>query len=109
MWRSELDSEKRSEVRQKTKRCYHAEIRLTGVPVYEVKLLNISTSGSCILIKEDSLLVNYLKVRRNLMVKYYLEDREKSTEVFGAEVKYITKATEGQFKGHYLVGLAILK
>ena len=43
------------------------------------------------------------------MVKYYLEDRNKPTEVFEAEVKYITKAKEGQFKGHYLVGLAILK
>ena len=43
------------------------------------------------------------------MVKYYLEDRNKPTEVFEAEVKYITKAKEGQFKGHFLVGLAILK
>ena len=43
------------------------------------------------------------------MVKYYLEDRDKPGKVFEATVKYITMVKEGQFKGHYLVGLAILK
>jgi len=100
-----LDSEKRSEVRLKAKRCYHAEIRLVGVPVYEVKLKDISTSGSSILIKEDSLLINHLKPGQNLMVKYYLEERDNPGEVFKAKVKHITMVKEGQFIGHYLVGL----
>jgi len=104
-----MDTEKRSEVRRKAKRCHHAEIRLDGVPVYEVKLKDISTKGSCILVKEDSLLINHLKTGQNIMVKYYLEDRDKPGRLFEATVKYITKVKEGQFKGHYLVGLQILK
>jgi len=104
-----MDTEKRSEVRQKAKRCYHAEIRLVGVPVYEVKLKDLSSKGSCVLVKEDSLLINHLKTGQNVMVKYYLEDRDKPGKVFEATVKYITMVNEGQFKGHYLVGLAILK
>jgi len=104
-----MDTEKRSEVRQKAKRCYHAEIRLVGVPVYEVKLKDLSTRGSCILVKEDSLLMNHLKTGQNVMVKYYLEDRDTPGKAFNATVRYITMAKEGQFKGHYLVGLAILK
>ena len=104
-----MDTEKRSEVRQRAKRCYHAEIRLVGVPVYEVKLKDLSTRGSCILVKEDSLLINYLKTGQNVMVKYYLENRDKSGKGFEATVKYVTLVKEGQFKGHYLVGLEILK
>lgn len=102
-------TERRSEFRAKAKRCYHAEIRLVGVPVYEVKLKDLSTRGSCILVKEDSLLINHLKTGQNVKVKYYLEDRDKPGKIFEATVKYLTKAKEGQFKGHYLVGLKILK
>ena len=104
-----MDTEKRSEVRQKAKRCYHAEIRLMGVPVYEVKIRDLSAKGSCVLVKEDSLLINYLKTGQNIMVKYYLENRDKTGKVFEATVKYVTMVEEGQFKGHYLVGLEILK
>ena len=77
-----MDTEKRSEVRQKAKRCHHAEIRLVGVPVYEVKLKDQSTKGSCILVKEDSLLINHLKTGQNITVKYYLEDRFKPGKLF---------------------------
>jgi hypothetical protein len=104
-----MNTEKRSEVRQKAKRCYHAEIRLVGVPVYEVKIKDLSTMGSCVLVKEDSLLINYLKAGQNVMVKYYLEDRDKPGKGFEATVIYTTMVKEGQFKGHYLVGLEKLK
>ena len=104
-----MNTEKRSEVRYKAKRCYHAEIRLVGVPVYEVKLKDLSSKGSCILIKEDSLLINHLKTGQNVKVQYYLEDRNKPGKIFEATVKYIRMVMEGQYKGHYLVGLEILK
>jgi hypothetical protein len=104
-----MDTEKRLEVRRKAKRHYNAEIRLVGVPVYEVKLKDLSSKGSCILVKEDSLLINHLKKGQKAMVKYFLEDRDKAAEIFEATVKHITKVEEGQFQGHYLVGLAVLK
>ena len=104
-----MNTEKRSEVRQKAKRCHHAEIRLVGVPVYEVKLKDLTTKGSCILVKEDSLLINHLKTGQNITVKYYLEDRFKPGKLFEATVRYIKLVREGEFKGHYLVGLQILK
>ena len=100
-----METEKRSEVRQQAKRFYHAEIRLVGVPVYEVKLKNVSTKGSCVLVKEDSLLINHLKAGQKVLVKYYLENRDKAGKGFAATVKYIKMIKEGQFKGHYLVGL----
>ena len=102
-------TEKRAEIRQKAQRCYHAEIRLVGVPVYEVKLKDFSTKGSCILIKQDSLLINHLKIGQTVKVKYYLDDRNKPGKIFEATVKYITMQEEGRYKGHYLVGLETLK
>ncbi len=50
-----MDTDKRSEVRLQAKRYYHAEIRLVGVPVYEVKIKDLSSKGTSILVKEDSL------------------------------------------------------
>ena len=38
-----MDTDKRSEVRLQAKRYYHAEIRLVGVPVYEVKIKDLSS------------------------------------------------------------------
>ena len=73
-----MNTEKRSEVRQKAKSCYHAEIRLVGVLVYEVKLKDRSTKGSCILVNGDSLLINHLKTGQNVRVKYFLEEKIRS-------------------------------
>ena len=100
--------ERRTETRQKAKLCYHAEIRLVGVPVYEVKLKDLSSRGASILVKEDSLLMNHLKSGQTIMVKYYFEDRDNSSEIIETKIMHITLVKEGQFKGHYLAGLANL-
>ena len=105
---AEYPQERRSQTRDTAKDCYRAEIRLVGVPVYELKLTDLSSTGACILVKKDSLLLNHLELEQNVMVKYYLEDRSKPTEAFKAEIRHITKAKEGRFKGHYLAGLSIL-
>ena len=78
-------------------------------PVYLFKLRNISINEPCILVKEDSLLMNHLKSGQTIMVKYYFEDRHNSSDIFEAKIMHITLVKVGQFKGHYLAGLANLK
>ena len=104
-----MDTDKRSEVRLQAKRYYHAEIRLVGVPVYEVKIKDLSSKGTSILVKENSLLMNHLKSGRTVMIRYFLESRDKPSKLYKATVKHITVINEGQFKGHSSVGLDILK
>ena len=96
-----MTEERRSENRQGVKDCYRAEIRLVGVPVYEVKLQDLSSKGTCILFKDNSSLLNHLQTGQSLMVKYFFEDRSKPSEVFQAVVKHITEVKEGRFKGYY--------
>jgi len=100
--------EKRSIPRDKAKDCYRAEIRLAGVPVHEVKLIDLSSIGGCILVKEDSILLSNLTEEQTLQVKYYLDDRTKPSYAFAAQIRHITKVKEGRFKGQYSVGLSIL-
>ena len=100
--------ERRSESRQSAKGFYTAEIRIVGVPLYEVKLIDLSSKGACILFQNNSSLLNHLQIGQDLKVKYFLEDRSKPSEMFQAKVKHITEVQEGRLKGYYLAGLSIL-
>lgn len=100
--------ERRSENRQDAKDCYSAEIKLVGVPTYEVKLKDLSSKGACVVFKDNSSLLNHLQIGQTLTVKYYFEDRSKPSETFQAEVKHITGIKKGRFKGYCSAGLSIL-
>jgi len=104
-----MDKDKRSESRNDAKDYYHAEIRLVGVPVYEVKLKNLSSKGACFLVKENSSLLNYIRVGESVKVKYYLEDRSESNSIHSAEIRHVTAVKDGRFNGHYCAGFSILK
>ncbi len=104
----EMAEERRSENRQGVKDCYRAELRIVGVPVYEVKLKDLSSKGACILFTDNSSLLNHLQIGQTLMVKFFFEDRSKPSETFQAEVKHITEVKDGRFKGYYSAGLSII-
>ena len=103
-----MTEDRRSESRKGVKGCYSAEIRIVGVPVYEVKLKDLSSKGASIIFQNNSSLLNHLQIGQDLTVKYFFEDRSKSSEIFEAKVKHITEVKEGQFKGYYFAGLSIL-
>jgi hypothetical protein len=104
----EITEERRSENRQIAKDCYSAEIRIVGVPVYEVKLFDLSSRGASIILKNSSSLLNHLQIGQNLLTKYFFEDRSKPSEMFRAQVKHISEVKGGRFKGYYSAGLSIL-
>ena len=104
-----MDKEKRSERRHDAKDYYRAEIRLLGVPIYEVKLKNLSSKGACFLVKDNSSLLNYIRVGESVKVKYFLEDRSESNTIHTAEIRHVTEVKEGRFNGHYCAGVSILK
>jgi hypothetical protein len=103
----EMTDEKRSQKREEAKYCYHAEIRLIGVPVYEVKIKDLSSNGASILVKKDSLLLNHLGIGKTISVKYYLGDRSKAFGPYKANIKHLTQFEAGRFKGHFSAGLAV--
>ena len=100
--------EKRSEQRDIVDQPYSVEINLgRPIPVYQMKLRDISGHGSCILVKEDSSILNHLMVGQNLKMKYWTESRAETRGYLRAQVIHISKPEEEQFKNHYSIGLLI--
>ena len=102
----ENHTERRSDTRKTPGRFFGAEIRLPGVPIHRFKLKDISRNGACILIKEDSSMIDHIQAGQTLNMKYY-SPAKTDPPAIKSEIKYITKPEEGRFKGHYLVGVFI--
>ena len=102
----ENHTERRSETRKTAGRFFGAEIKLIGVPIHRFKFKDLSTNGACILIKEDSNMMNHLKAGQILNMRYYSPNNT-DTPTIRSEIKHITKAEQGRFKGHFLIGVFI--
>ncbi len=85
-----------------------AEIKLTGIPLYQFKIKDISDSGASLLVKEDSAMINHLEVGQSLEIKLHSESQAGLNGYFEAKIKHITKIEEGRYKGHYLIGVRIV-
>ncbi len=100
--------EKRSSKRALPTGFHGAEIKLTGVPLYQFKLKDISDHGASILIKENSAMINHLEVGQHLQIKFHANSHPDLNGYFESKIAHITKNEEGRYKGHYLVGVQIL-
>ncbi len=88
---------------------YSVEFKLDEVvPLYQFRLRNNETMALFVLIKEDSEILNRLKVGRVLKMKYYNTDISCPPEVLQTQISHIINDKEGRFSGHCMVGLSIL-
>lgn len=88
---------------------YSAEFSINGLgAAYQFRLRNTDSIPMCVLVREDSNIVPWLKVGDVFDVKYYTADATHSPAFLSTEIRDITKDDQGRFKGHYLVGLEIL-
>ncbi|MBL7174189.1 MAG: PilZ domain-containing protein [Desulfobacteraceae bacterium] len=107
---SEKAVEKRSEPRKIADKYYSVEFSIQDLDFsYQFKIWNISSKGICVMVKEDSDLLNHLKVGQVLDLKYSTTDASDPVENLKTEIKHISKDEEGRFKGLYLIGLSILE
>ena len=102
--------EKGSDYRGCEDQYHRAEFSISGLsPAYQFKIRNTDSTPMCVLIREDSNILPWLKVGSILNVKYYSGDLDYAPEFLDTEIRNITRDMEGRFKGHYLVGLEILR
>jgi hypothetical protein len=107
---SDTVHEKRSDPRSIIDTYYSVEFLLSDCSfVYQYKIWNISKKGVCVLVKEDSDLLNHVKVGDVLNLRYRPVDASRPIELLRTEIKHITKDEQERFKGVYLVGLSILE
>ena len=101
--------ERRSEVRAVDERYYSVQFTTQGLAsFYQFKLWNISKKGMCILVKEESQVLEHIKVGETIEMIYYLTDSQGAHETMRTQIKHITKNDKGRFQGHFMVGLSIL-
>ena len=103
-------TERRTEPRKMIDKFFRVEFSKSGLThFYTFKLRDTSSKGMCILAKEGSDVLKLLKVGDILDMKYYTEEHSIQPQQFKAQIKYITKDHQDQFKGHCLVGLSIIE
>ena len=101
-------TEKRLQARRSPEGFSSASIKLIGVPLYQFKLKDTSNNGASILVKDDSFMINYLKVGKALNINFSSDHRSDHNGNFESQIKHITKVDSGRYKGHYLVGVRIV-
>jgi hypothetical protein len=101
--------DRRSGQRKPPDKYYSVQFSLKNLAsIYQFKIWNVSSNGLCILVNEDSDVLNYMEVGDVIDMKYYVSEQPGTTEDFRTEIRHITKHEKGRFKGHSFVGLLIL-
>ena len=100
--------EKRAEQREQVDQYHSVEVLVKDIGrVYQFKIWNLSAKGMCILVKDDSKVLEHLTVGEVVKMKYYQAEMVDPVKHFETEVKHITKEESGRFKGHHMIGLSI--
>jgi hypothetical protein len=101
--------ERRSEIRENLEKMQSFELKLPNLPIYVFKAKDTSSNGICLLVKEDSDILNHIRVGQILDLRCYSEDKLEPSELFISEIKHITKAGKHPYQSHNLVGLMVLE
>jgi hypothetical protein len=89
---------------------YSAEFAVDGLTVsYRFKIWKQASKAVSVLVKENSDLLQLLKVGDTLKVKYYSIQSAYPSEWQRTSVRHITWNNQGRLKGHYLVGLEMIE
>ena len=104
-----IAKEKRSETRRAKLRNYRIEIKLVGEPIYQFRVINVTTKGAGLLIKDDSAFLNMIEVGQIVDADFISPKGSKPSGMYKAEIKHITKLDKQEHQGHRLVGISILK
>lgn len=86
------------------------EFSIEGLALaYQFKIWNLASSMMCVVVREDSSIVQKLRVGDVVNMKYYTNGYAAPIECRHTAIRHITKDEEGPFRGHYVVGLEIVE
>ena len=105
LWEAESGQAQRQEAN-----FYSVELLIQELKMlYQFKIWNSSSEPMFILVKEDSALLDQLKVGTVFKSKYYSTDSVCPTVDLETQIKQIARDEQGRFKGYYLIELAIIE
>lgn len=101
-------SENRLEKREVIKEYYSVEIQIEGSrQVNQFVIYDMSTSGLCLLVREDAHILKVLQVGKKYKMKYYPVNLLDKVEYISTRIRHITKSQNHSLSGHYMVGLSL--
>ena len=87
-----------------------AEIKISSDDIgYQFKLREIDDHHGCFFVSENSSVLKILDIGSVLDMKYWTASKTRTVKYVQAEIKDIIRQNQEPFKGHYRVGLTILK
>jgi hypothetical protein len=89
---------------------HRAEFKFPGVPVYQLKVRDLSENGAGVVVKAGSNFLTLITVGQELNMKL-LCPAESSGPAghYLSRVQHISQLAGGRFKGHLVVGMSMLK
>jgi len=105
---SDYTGERRSEERGESIPECRAVVRISGIPVQQFKLKDISQNGTCFLVAEDSAILRNLNVGQEIEIQFRFPTANHPTVFHRSEITHITRAQQAAYEGYRLVGVRIL-
>ena len=100
----------RTEKRDVIQAYYSVEINIGGSDhVNQFVIYDMSSSGLCLLVREDSLILKQIKVGEKYKMKYYPVNLLDKVTYIDTQICHITKSKNSGLSGHYMVGLSLDK
>jgi hypothetical protein len=84
--------------------------KFPAVPVYQLKLQDVSQTGGGVIVRPDSKLLTLVQIDQELKAKLLSpRDSQLAQGIYQVRIAHITESKEGRFKGHMVVGIALLQ
>jgi hypothetical protein len=101
-------ADKRNESRDATSPDCSAVVRISGIPIHQFELKDISRNGTCFLVAEESSILRHLHVGTEIEIQFHLAASGQPSEFHRSEIMHITRAKKVQYQGYCFVGVRIV-
>ena len=101
--------ERRREARFAKLRNHRVETKLSGQPIYQFKVTDVSPSGAGVLINAGSSFLDTITIGQTIEVNFISPQGKEPTGRYRAEIRHITEMENGPYQDLKHVGILILE
>ena len=86
-----------------------AVVRISGIPVCEFRIKDVSGNGTSILVEEDSVVLRNLRVGQDIELHMVYADRSRTAVLQRSRIAHIThQSEEDTYPGHVMIGMKVI-
>lgn len=104
-----MDLDRRQEVRMDDLPQGKAVVRISGIPVCEFNIKDVSGNGTSILVEENSVVLRNLRVGQDIELHMIYTDRSRKAVMQRSKIAHIThQSAEDAYPGLVMVGMKVI-